>query len=232
MPDRTPPDADLTTNRVLLDAYRRGEPWALKTVYRAYVERVTAMIAAGFQVRDGARRFRCSGVQRRFDLEVIVQDTFTRAFAESTRGRYDGLRPFAAFLRGIARHACLDWVRAQSAQRATPTASPEPAPALGPEPHAAIEGHELEGLLLEFVGGLDDERRSLFELRFRDQEPQAQTARTLGITRIRLRRMEAKLKRDLFSFLRGHGYFTHFRPPPSSLLAEPAIDAGGADDEA
>ena len=98
----------LVEDRALLDGYRRGDPAALERIYRAYAPDLARMLRHGFSFRSGGRMCRFHGVRSSFDLEDRVQEVFTRVFTEQGRLSYDGLTPFAAYLRTVARNLVID----------------------------------------------------------------------------------------------------------------------------
>ena len=79
----------------LLLAFRRGNPDALEAVYRLHVGEVESW------VRRGLLRM---GRLNAADLADLVQDIFVRAFSDSARASYDGLREYVPFLMTLARN--------------------------------------------------------------------------------------------------------------------------------
>ncbi len=74
-----------------MDAFCRGDTDAPETVYYAYIDSVANIVRFGVQLSDGRR------VARVWTDEAseIVQETFVRAFSETARRGYDGLRLLA-----------------------------------------------------------------------------------------------------------------------------------------
>ena len=62
----------------------------------------------------------------------------------------------------------------------------------------------------------------MFRARFEQYLSQEEAAASLGLTRIQVRRVEAKLRRDLFVHLRASGYLDRAQPVESSLVGAPA----------
>ncbi len=198
-------DAPLPGDRVLLDAFRRGDRAALARVYRAYSPRVLAFLSRGFP-RVGP-----------LDLEAAHQETFVRAFSERVRQSYDGLRPYEAFLLAVARSAAVDTLRA-AGKLSRSAVSLEDAPELqslaseqaSPE-DSALEG-EMRGLVQEFLGRLSAEERHFADLRFVERLSQEQAGAALGLSRQEARTREARLKRGLAEFLAAEGWMEGGRP--------------------
>jgi len=79
-------EADLlSTDRSLLERFRRGEKEALMLVWQSYYPMVEGMARRGFGPWRG---FSCIA-----DIEDAVSATFLAAFEEGCRLRYDGLTP-------------------------------------------------------------------------------------------------------------------------------------------
>jgi RNA polymerase sigma factor (sigma-70 family) len=97
-----------------------------------------------------------------------------------------------------------------------------------PSPEQAAEEKELRGLVETFLAGRDERERDVYRVRFEQHLTQEDAAAVLGLTRIQVRRVEAKLRRDLFTHLRGSGYLDRARPVESSLVASAAPEAAVA----
>jgi RNA polymerase sigma factor (sigma-70 family) len=183
----------LTEDSALLAAFREGRREALERVYRHYVGDVVAFLA---------RRF-----PSRAELEAVTQEVFIRAFSDSARAGYDGLRPYRAFLLGVARNTAMRALerRAGESARFAPLDEDEAGPPPAPEQdlHAA-RGRELVAAFL--AGACDDRDRKLFQLRFDEGLSQEAAAQAAGLTRIQVRRWESKLRARLLRQLKRAGY--------------------------
>jgi RNA polymerase sigma factor (sigma-70 family) len=198
----------LCQDRALLDAFRSGAPGALRTVYLHYAPRLLGFLRAGFPVSSGGQHFRFLGLRQAVELEDAAQEIFARAFAEPARRSYDGLRPFASYLFAIARNVMLNELRRHH-DRFQPCAAPPEAAGLDAEPEVAVEEAEVRGLLDQFVQTLSVADRAYFGARFDGERNQADAARHLRMTRIRARRIEARIKRELLVFARARGYLAN-----------------------
>ena len=200
---------EATHDREHLAAFRDGNRDALEHVYRQHVAEVAAFLRNGFMYTTNDKPTRYAGVRDTFELESCVQEVFTRAFEERARLAYDGLRPYAAFLNGIARNLVLDGLRKQ-ARHGEVLAAPDVLDATAAvEPtHEATEderrGRELVTRFLETE--CDDRDRTLYSLRYERELSQVDAAREAGITRIRVRRWETKFRARLLRFLKRADY--------------------------
>ena len=179
----------------LLRGFRRGDPDALEAVYLAHVREVEGW------VRGALLR---SGRLTHADLADLVQDVFLRAFSESARASYDGLRPYPPFLMTVARNLFIDWARrtGREVPRSDILDGPlagEGQPGAGAAAQASTEGADA------YVQSLPDELRRIHHQRFVVGSPQRQAAEALGISRQTLRTLEKRLVIGLRRRLREAG---------------------------
>lgn len=199
----------LENDAPLLAAFRRGERAALGHVYRLYVQDVARTVRRGVRVSVDGVVVRVGQDLAEVDVEVVVQDTFVRAFAPKARDAYDGLRPFGAWIATIARNLLIDRARAEkNHQRLVPLDDIE----LGGGADFAEEGlaaAELASVVDAVVNACDERERSFFRLRYVDGLPQREAAAQLGLSVITVRRLDAKLRGRLLEALREAGHLTH-----------------------
>ena len=204
----------LVQDRLLLEGFRAGSATALSTVYLCYAPGVAAVLRYGFSVVSSGGPSRFPGLRQAADLQDGVQEVFARAFAPEARARYDGLRPYGAYLAAIARNWALNELRrarpAELTQEIEETTGS--VDALPPSPEREAEDRELERLLADFQGNLSPELQRLWELRFDQGLAQEAAALALGKSRIQLRRLESRLKVDLLSFLQRSGHLEGCAP--------------------
>jgi RNA polymerase sigma factor (sigma-70 family) len=197
-----------------LRRFREGAPEVLGEVYRAHAEPLArALRSLAFRGRGFAH------LQGALEVENTVLETFARAFEPRTRLAYDGVRPYAQFLIGIARNVVLEQSRTR-----------EVVAGLGPQDEGStvdwelgavsstgesleqqLEDQEMEALLVNFKQGLSPEERELFELRFTEGLAQESAAERVGLTRIQVRRREKGLKQRLLEFLQARGYLQNIQ---------------------
>jgi RNA polymerase sigma-70 factor (ECF subfamily) len=183
-----------------LRRFREGTPDALAAVYRANAEGLARMLRAAAW-RGGV----FSHLKGAMELENLILETFARAFEPRTRAAFDGTRPYASFLMGIARNVLLEQTRNREV-------------AVGLEPFESevaeeggglgqlLEDREVEALVAGFKQGLSAEEQRLFELRFGEGLAQETAASQMGLTRIQVRRREHGIKTRLLEFLQARGY--------------------------
>src|SRR5262252_2063902 len=94
----------------LLARFRAGDREALETVYRAYVDKVSDLVAHGFRI--AATGGAVAGLGRRpADLADTVQEIFLKAFSRGARLSFDGARDFGPYIATIARNVMIDRAR-------------------------------------------------------------------------------------------------------------------------
>lgn len=199
-------------DRALLDAFRRGDREALATVYFHYVADIAAMVRNGFSIPASGARVRGAGDEQ--TERDLVQEVFSRAFAPRARDAYDGLRPYGPYLRRIARNLMID--RARAGDRSVPLDDSDAELVIAPEPaetDAAWAAQRRE--TVAYIASLSPELQSLVKLRFEDELSQEQAAAALGISRRRVRTLEARIERGLRKVLRRAGLWEKHRPEPA-----------------
>ena len=131
----------------------------------------------------------------------LVHEVFVKAFTESARRAYDGLRPYAPWLSRIARNvlvdqwrkhggeavavgdlAALDALEAQAAGASRPGSA---------DPADDLHWRTLREATQACIAKLDVEARRFVELRYVEDLPQRDGAERLGVTRRRVRTLDA-----------------------------------------
>lgn len=196
-------------DREHLAAFREGKRDALERVYRQFVPEVAAFLRRGFMYNVDAILVRFGGVRDSFELESYVQEVFARAFEPRTRMAYDGVRPYGAFLLGIARHLVLDRLRSNARHGEVITAPALLEATLAQPSEVDLADDERRGreLVSDFLQHECDERdRALFDLRYQRELTQTDTAAAAGLSRIQVRRWETKFRARLLRFLKRADY--------------------------
>lgn len=191
-----------------LRRFREGAPEVLGEVFRAHAEWLArALRSAAYRGRG------FSHLRSALEVENTVLETFARAFEPRTRLAYDGVRPYAQFLMGIARNVVLEESRSREVVTGLTPLDEDSAldwelggVGTGENLEQQLEDREVEGLLRDFKEGLTPEERALFELRFSEGLAQESAAERVGLTRIQVRRREKGIKQRLLEFLQTHGY--------------------------
>lgn len=224
-------------DRPFLEAFRRGERDALDRVYREHAEEIAAILVHGFAFSSAGRPCRFQGLTSRFDIEDLLQEVFARAFHERARLSYDGLRPYGAYLAGIARAAVIDRLRSESrwqrrfqwddgaaataplahdAGNATDPLAGEIAPA--GDPARDIENAELVRLLQEFQDSLSADEKEVFRVRFREGKSLADVERETGRPPSKVKTLERKIRGRLLERIWESGYLRN-RTSPGGWIA-------------
>lgn len=203
----------LAEDRSRLKGFRAGDPKALAAVYRHYVEQVARALSLGFSFRSGDQFLRFHGYTTPFELDDALQETFARAFAEGARLKYDGLRPYRAYLMTIARNLVIDRFRRATRHPEQLSSEMDGDQVAGearerPEtPEEAAAREQLKALYEGFKESLSDQDRELFELRFERDQTRAHCAVETGLSAMQVRTRESKLRAALYELLleSGHG---------------------------
>ena len=215
----------LHEDKNLLEAYRNGETHAYEALYRAYAEPVRRFLAGGFTFVSRGRTCRFRGTAADLDLESIVQESFARVFAASTRSNYDGERPFKNYLFSIAKNLVLrEYQRrervvyvdaGEDASEALDRKSRESAVSLttiDKDPETTFADGELQDVTRAYIATLDDEERSFFLHRFVRTLTQEATAEAMGVTRARIKLLEKQQRAAFMQHLHNAGYFVGYTP--------------------
>jgi RNA polymerase sigma factor (sigma-70 family) len=167
-----------------LAGFRAGRREVLEALYRAY-----------FEPRSGQR---VSGVPAA-DVADLVQEVFARAFRESARYSYDGIREYGPFLYAIARNVLNDWGRRL---RREPELSEAASEIDDQTAETRWADEEVIQVVREYLDGLPLLLRAVHEERYVRGRAQIDAAAALGLTRQQLRTLEHKLRAGLKSALR------------------------------
>ena len=199
----------------LLQDFRAGVREALAQVYEFYFKDVFRLVKRGF-VLSGPPPVAVPGLVNPGAQQDVVQDVFVRAFSESARLGYDGIRPYRPYLLRIAKNLRIDQERRQRRERLTydpeletPEGTDEPGDAPVPplSQEDALDFARRRRATLAFLETVDAETRAYANLRFVEELSQAEVASTLQVTRRRTRTLERRLLRGLrrYLLLRGVG---------------------------
>jgi RNA polymerase sigma-70 factor (ECF subfamily) len=200
----------LEGNRALLDGFRRGDRHALAETYRGYVQDLARTVRQGIAVDVDGQRVRVGANPPESEVELVLQETFVRAFSASARAAYDGVRPFGAYLATIARNIVIDRARAaRTDARLVPIDDDHgelPADPSSPDPLWNIEERELTRLVAAAVATLDERHRKIFALRYEQGLDQGEVAARLGIAKITVRRIDVQIRHHILEHLRREGH--------------------------
>ena len=191
-------------NRELLDRFRRGERAALAAVYEHYVDDVALIARRGFTLESAGHSY-IRGVDLEGEHE-IVQETFVKAFSDSARASFDGLRPYRPFLLRITKNIMIDRLRAQRSA-AAPAGNLDEILDAGdlvtvPDHEEDLHWRLLSEATTVFLAALDPESCEVVRLRFESELSQDAVADQLGCSRRRVRTVERRVKAQLARHLK------------------------------
>lgn len=203
--------ADLRHDPAWLEGLRRGAPEALERAARTYSPMLDARLTYGFSTTTDGQRVRLR-VHDPDEREEIVQETFSRAFADDARARYGGESDYGAYLLRICRNLAVDRFRRACAKRRViaPTAADavemlaEAADASGPgrSPENQVAAGQVRALIVEFLATLDERDLHLLRLYSESDLSQRQAADVLGVERHAVRAMTASIRTRLLRFMK------------------------------
>ena len=218
----------LAKNKKLLKAFKKGERAAMDEVYRHYQPGVQRFIRKGFTFRSQKGNFYFKGIPEPSELHSSVQEVFRRAFEDKARNAYNGINSFTNWVLAIARNMVINgfrnreiafsnYVSASDSRSHLAVMDDEVTEEFGGVLYgrAALpvdsqyEHGELRGLMDEFMGELDDLERQILLCRFAEGMGQEETAQKVNSTRMKVRTIEAKLRKRLRGYLQGSGYIDH-----------------------
>lgn len=192
---------DLTSDRALLDAFRRGDRDALQRVYRAHVAKVMQVVTYGCASSSG----RVPGVGRE-RCDDLVQEVFVKAFGERARQAYDGLRPYEPYLLQIARNLLVDRARRSGREvLAGDETQEEPLSPLETSLERQMHFGRLREATVGFLASLSEEEQRFVDLRFVQELSQYEVSTAMGLTRRRVRTLEKRAQDGLATYLERQG---------------------------
>ncbi|MES2504652.1 MAG: sigma-70 family RNA polymerase sigma factor [Myxococcota bacterium] len=208
----------------LLQSYRMGEETAFLALYEKYATSLRRFLQSGFNFSSQGKMCRFRGTDSSLDAESLVQETFARAFAKTTRENYDGIRPFQTYLFSIAKNLVLreslqrdrmissEFIDEAESSEGAFSGGIESELCLNPEKHA--ENEQLKKIMQTFIDGLGAEEKSFFRERFARGLTQENTAEKMGTTRARIKLLEKNMRKEFLEMLRKHGYLVNYTPNP------------------
>jgi RNA polymerase sigma factor (sigma-70 family) len=208
----------------LLESYRKGEKKAFLTLYKKHSSPLRKFLQGGFSFSSQGRICRFRGVDASMDVESVVQETFTRAFVQTTRTNYDGTRPFQTYLFSIAKNLVLRechhrdrLVHVEHIEDALEPVTNFPFCSQGnmnnsPEIH--VQNMQLKKLTDDFIAFLNNEERQFFSFRFAKGFTQEATAERMSTTRARIKLLERNIRKRFLDMLRKNGYLVDHKINP------------------
>lgn len=200
----------------LLQRFRDGAKDAYEAVYRRYFSDVYRLFCRGFVT--GTPPCSVPALTEEQALEHL-QEVFLRAFEQRARTGYDGLRPYRPYLLRIAKNYRIDVFRRERHVESERGPNDESGRVdldrmmdlSSPIAPLDIEGSHHHQSQLEqtqiFLSGLSEDERRFVTLRFVQEQPQAVVAANLGVTRRKVRTLEAQIQRQLQQHLAQQGLY-------------------------
>jgi RNA polymerase sigma factor (sigma-70 family) len=170
----------------MLQAFRLGDRQATQQLYLQYVSEVRGSLR-----NQLARVGRLSPE----NLSDVTQEAFARAFSDRARQRFDASRALGPYLQRIARNALVDWLRRSRRDADSHVSVDDHEPSS--EDQLRAYPREMLEATGSYVRALDPVLHGVLRHRFLEGEPQLAAARTLGISRQRIRTLEKRLLDDL-----------------------------------
>lgn len=181
-------------------------------VYDAYVGEIEALLVHGFTFTSGGESCRFCGLRSAFDVQDLLQETFSRAFRDAARARYDGTRPYGPYLRQIARNCVVNLSRSREdvdpgiTGRAERRALDE---GVVRSPEEGLLSAELRSLYQRFASGLAPLETEVLRLRVEEELPRRVVCDRTNMTPMALRTMEIRIKRGYAEHLAQSGYLAN-----------------------
>ncbi len=208
----------------LLLAYRNGNSKAFEALFERYATPLRRFLQGGFSFSSQGKLCRFRGADSGMDVDGLVQETFARAFAKTTRENYDGVRPFQTYLFSIAKNLVLrechyrerlvstDYVEENGNDKSAFSGTTESH--IGESPERRASNKQLQQITQGFIDTLNAEEKVFFSVRFAKGLTQEATAERMSTTRARIKLLEKNVRRRFLDALRTSGYFCDYVPNP------------------
>ena len=177
---------------LVVRAFRKGDRNAMGKIYRHYVDQVLRLFRLGFATGTS----RVPGLFEAGAQMDCAQEVFVRAFSEPARTPYVGERPCGPYLLRIARNYRIDQLR-RSGREVSDATSLETGEAPAQDPVEDRHWAVLNAAAKEYLATLDETSREFVRLRFDEEGSQIDVAKALGVTRRRIRTLEAQVAKGL-----------------------------------
>ena len=203
-------------NQKLLHEFREGRPEALRAVYLHYVDHIISLLHSGFTDRSTTTYIR--GVRDPEHERELLQEIFIRAFSQTARNAYDGMRPYKSYLATIAGNIMIDawradirdplsgrWRESEEMLQRSASSTNDDTGADGESVATQLHWRRCLQESDAYVAGLDDTSREFVRLRFHEELSQRDVAQRLRITRSKVRTLEQRIRGGLRKHLRQRG---------------------------
>ena len=212
----------LAKDRELLNKFRQGDEQALEEVYNQYRGSLLSMLKNGFEFKSKGSPYRFKGYSSSFDILDVIQEAFLRAFSEDARLKYDGIAPFGAYLRQIARNIVIDHFRRKMSERRfeklTSIQSSDAPDQVKADQEENLLKSEINLLVNSFINELEEIDQNIIKIYFKEKNSQEFTAKSLGINRNDLRKRIQIIRKKLIKFFKREKYPIFFTKMISSYV--------------
>ncbi len=199
----------LSSDRERLKQFRNGNKEVFANVYTVYKSDLAHSLVNGFSIEDRGKLILIA-VRRGFELDDILQETFLKAFGEKSRLSYDGIRPFSAWLKTIARNLVIDRYRILSRysyDEVYEAVEVKMNQGIGESQHVSPEEallrREQSRIYARFIAGLNADDRLLVKMRFEEQLTREDVIERTGQSVMQIRYREKKLFLNFKKFFDG-----------------------------
>lgn len=200
-------------NPKLLQFFRQGKPDALTAVYRHYINDLERFFHKGFF--NASTQTHVIGFQNREIHRELIQDIFIKAFAPPARENYDGLRPYKSYILTIAKNTAIDYARKHPTDALAYLSTEydesvniydaKSNPATPTPEEDSIHWKTCASAADAYVQTLNIPLQTFVQLRFEQELPQRDIAKTMNISRWKVRAYEKKVIGGLRKHLRYKG---------------------------
>lgn len=168
----------------------------MELVYQTYTPLVRVVVIHGF---SGFRGFRNPA-----DQDDAAQQVFCAAFEERARLSYDGLKPYTAFLRGLA-HNVVRQILSKNTRFQRTDGAPMPEDPMADDMEACVVEQEAQALMRRFRDSVTDPVEQTILIGYYCEAKAEETlAAELRITRYKVRKIIAALHKRMTRFMRDH----------------------------
>lgn len=186
----------LSTDRDLLDRFRKGDKEAMVAVWHFYFPMVQNLARRGFAGTPG--------FMHRVDVEDAVSATFLAALQERARLGYDGVTPYGAYLLGIGRNVMRRLSRKAGREPVWEVTEDRPARVSHTTPEHELLDSEKREVLMRFRHTLGPDELEVFQGYYENGLSEEKLALTLGRTRHKVRKVLHAVQRKMRRYLTRH----------------------------
>ncbi|MBI4821188.1 MAG: sigma-70 family RNA polymerase sigma factor [Deltaproteobacteria bacterium] len=208
-------------NRALLEGFRRGDKSSLLAVYRHYVADVSAFLRRGFSFTSAGRTCRFRGFGGGYEIEAALQEVFRRAFEERARLAFDGISAYRPYLLRITQNLVINDLKSKQpilfrfrsgAPVVIDVGEPNEEVVSGDRSADEIlEAREVASLVQQFKSSLNARELGVFSARFEEGLSAEGAAKSLGLTRSKVRTTEDLVRRRFLEHMQRSGYLESYR---------------------